>query len=181
MDKPEAWELHRYKVVALRSHGPSGMTDRQGRISKTRGQVAGYAEVRFNTVGKHLSGFESNHAVSDRPAKKFNPSIEDEGLTAIIAARTVSSTMGRPGRELYSRRAKAIVQVVAVVSPEVTRPLGHTLEIVPLANPHLLASGEALCVRLLFHGWPLPNEDPPFATGANAKEAPHYDDDGCDG
>ena len=57
---------------------------------------------------------------------------------------------------LYSRRAKALVQVGAQATDTVSQPIGQTLEIVPERNPYLVKPGEPLRVVVWFHGSPLP-------------------------
>ena len=47
------------------------------------------------------------------------------------------------------------MQVGATPSDDATRPIGQTLEIVPERNPHALAAGEMLPVRVYYRGAPL--------------------------
>jgi uncharacterized GH25 family protein len=64
--------------------------------------------------------------------------------------------MAADGSEIYSRHAKAILQIGTVVSPGwVTRPLGLPLEILPEINPYAEPKPTALPVRVLYEGRPL--------------------------
>ena len=115
------------------------------------------AVLRFAAPGVHMLVVETNHATSILPAIRFNDYAKVEGLTPILAARTRAGTTGTEGREIYSRRAKALVQVgvTNAAQPHVTRPIGLKLEIVPQRNPYQLARGENFPVTILYEGKPL--------------------------
>lgn len=113
----------------------------------------------FKRPGLHVVALVSTRVPSDLPAIRFNDYIKAEGLTSAIDARTRAGTMNDSGRELYSRRAKALVQVGPARPSDAavaTRPLGMTLEIVPLRNPYALGPDRQLPVQILFQGRPLP-------------------------
>lgn len=113
----------------------------------------------FRREGLHIVSLVSTNAASDLPAIRFNDYLKAEGLTPAIDVRTRTGKMNANGRELYSRRAKALVQV-GRASPRdnvlATRPIGLTLEIVPLRNPYALAADHILPVQILYEGRPLP-------------------------
>jgi uncharacterized GH25 family protein len=102
-----------------------------------------------------MLAFTSNQSLSDLPADKFNAYAAHEGLTLPLAKRRADGTTGLNGRELYSRRAKALVQIGSDTTSVVTKPIGQTLEIVPSKNPYALMPGEPLRLRIWFHGAPL--------------------------
>lgn len=113
----------------------------------------------FRREGLHIISLVSTNAPSDLPSIRFNDYLQAEGLTPAIEARTRSGTMNQNGRELYSRRAKALIQVGRQKPSDdalATRPLGLTLEIVPLRNPYSLGADHILPVQILFEGRPLP-------------------------
>jgi len=140
------------RVVALRSYGPMGVRDQQATFAIGAG--SGSARPRLEGEGTHILAYESYQSLSELEAAKFDKYAEDEGLTAIVAARAGAG--GGPGRELYSRRAKALVQVGAKPTANATEPVGHTLEIVPELNPYALGADRKLPIRVLFRGRPLP-------------------------
>ena len=148
---PEPWDLQARRIVSLVSVGPEGIADQQAGVAATGED--GHADVSLRGAGTHLVAFESTQAVSDLPAVEFDPYVAEEGLSAIARARGPAPAGN--GREVYARRAKALVQVGSARTDAVTRPIGHTLEIVPLKNPYGLAAEEALEVRVLFRGRPL--------------------------
>ena len=150
-----AWDVQWARIAALRLHGPDETTDLQASITTGTPQTSGGAELTLAMPGTHVLAFESNPSFIELPAAEFNPYVEEEGLTAIARAREAAGETGANGTELYARRAKALIQVGDTPTPNVTRPLGQTLEIVPLANPYALGTDRQLGVQLIFRGEPL--------------------------
>lgn len=153
----DPWNLRWDRVVALRSHAQDGVTDQQSSIIPVAGSVPSGAEARLDTAGTHILALESHHSFSELEAERFNDYLAKEGLAAVLADRERAGTSGQPGRELYSRRAKALIQVGNTITDNVLQPIGHTLEIVPERHPYALGSDRQLPVRVLFRGQPLAN------------------------
>lgn len=151
----QPWRLVPERVVAFRSYGPGGVTDLQPGINYVRDGKPGHGQAAFDVPGTHILSLESYHSHIDLEAEKFNSYVEKEGITPIQAHREKNGTGGKNGTEIYSRRAKALIQVGETYSPEVTRPIGHTLEIVPEHNPYDPDAPDALPVRVLYYGKPL--------------------------
>lgn len=149
--EPEDWRVWRERLVALRSIGPGGVTDQQRDIET--GQP-GYAILRLDKAGSHVVTLESAPAESDLPAGEFNDYAQHEGLAAVRDWRAANGQDRANGRELYARRAKAIIQTGTRLS-DVGTPVGLSLEIVPLRHPLALKPGAALPVTLRFRGKPL--------------------------
>jgi uncharacterized GH25 family protein len=153
----ENWGVRSDRIVLLRSIGPDGRATNLMPLLQPNSATP-VLNVRFAQPGTHLVAMESNHSQSDLPAARFNEYLEEEGLTPAIAHRQRTGANGRPGREIYSRRAKTLVQIGATgraaQTPATTR-LGLTLEIVPERDPYQLAPGQELPVRIFFEGRPL--------------------------
>ena len=149
------WSLDPHRIVALRSMGPDGITDHQASI-KIRNSK-GALPISFKSNGTHVLTIETTSATSVLGAEKFESYIEDEGLTPIIRARKMSKTEDRDGREIYSRRGKALVQIGDVEADAyyVSQPLGLTLEIVPLENPYSLAPNSSMTSKIYYRGLPM--------------------------
>jgi uncharacterized GH25 family protein len=81
-------------------------------------------------------------------AVKFEEYLFQEGLEKIIALRHERGDAQKPGRELFSRCAKALL----ASAPDASQPLDFRLELVPDRAP---APG-LNTLRLLYEGVPLP-------------------------
>lgn len=150
----QRWAVSIDRVVRFDDVTAAGTQDRRSELHPDSG--AQDALLSFTTPGTHIIVLETNHAFSELPSIRFNAYLTDEGLTPALDFRTRGQLTDAPGRETYSRRAKALIQVgPAGVAPKVTRPVGLTLEIVPLANPYTLKPTDDLPVQILFHGKPL--------------------------
>jgi hypothetical protein len=90
-------------------------------------------------------------------APKFEEYLRHEGIDHALAWRKQNSQSGKPGREIYSKYAKAI-GFVGKPSVDFSRPAGLAIEFIPLSNPYELSAGKTLPVRLLFRGHPAPNQ-----------------------
>lgn len=115
--------------------------------------------TRFAVPGLHVLAMQSNYATSNLPAIRFNDYAKLEGLTPILAARQRAGTSDQAGRERYSRRAKALIQVgvqTAANNAQATRAVGLKLEIVPERNPYALGASRLLPVRVIYNGRRVP-------------------------
>lgn len=126
-------------------------------LFKPGGEVP-HLTTGFRQPGLHIVSLVSNDALSVLPGIRFTDYLKEEGLTPALDRRAQTNATNATGRELYSRRAKALVQVGAGGPDDdavATRPIGLTLEIVPLRNPYALGSDRILPVKVLYEGKPL--------------------------
>jgi hypothetical protein len=123
--------LHDYKVL--------------GRTTYSFATVDG-AGSRFATVHTEPNGIEL-------PAKKFESYLVEEGQQAVIEWRKEHAETDKPGREAYSKFAKALITSGAP-DDGYAAVLGLPIEIVLEANPVLLGAGELLPVRVLWRSRP---------------------------
>lgn len=133
----ERWSSNLDRAPLFQSVSPAGVTDHRATIRGRRSQDDHV--VSLATPGVHVLLFASAHAQSELPGARFTSYLKEEGLRPALELRTRNRTTQRPGREIYSRRAKALVQVGPpgrLPQAHVTRPHGLTLEIVPEANPY---------------------------------------------
>jgi uncharacterized GH25 family protein len=154
----ERWDSDPARVTLFRSLGPGGEVVDHRPVLRA-GSMSQDHPIRFGAAGTHVLMLQTNYAESTLPALRFNDYLKQEGLTPALALRARTRTEDRPGREIYSRRAKALVQVGAATDkpqPWVTRPVGLSLEIVPDVNPYALGAGGRLPVRVVYQGKPLP-------------------------
>lgn len=154
LGEEEDWNFRRERIVHFQRAAPGRPVDLSAMLVDKTADAPGGARVAFDSAGSQLLAFETNEVASELPAEKFNAYARAEGLARVIAARR-GGRESDPGREVYSRRAKAIVQIGPVATDTVSLALGHTLEIVPEKNPLMLEPGEPLPVRVLWRGEPL--------------------------
>lgn len=152
----DRWAVDASHVVLFRTIGPDGMIDRKANLNI--GATGFDAIVPLARPGGYVVLLQSTGTASQLPSLRFNDYINVEGITPIIAQRQRLNQNKADGREIYSRRAKAIVQVGPVDAASiarVTRPVNLALEIVPERHPQALDSTKHLPVRVLFNGRPL--------------------------
>jgi uncharacterized GH25 family protein len=150
----EPWNLRLEKVTSFKSCNTGKCVDETDLVGDAPGE-RGRARVAFARAGTHILAFESRPSFSELGADAFTDYAKKEGLTAVLKDRQMRRTEGDPGRELYSRRAKTLIQVHGADPGDVSAAVGHTLEIVPLKNPYALHPGATLPVRVLYDGEPL--------------------------
>jgi uncharacterized GH25 family protein len=150
----ENWGMRSDKVILLRAVSPAGQfTDFLPRVRPNTAAPA--ISLPFAQPGTHVLAMQSSKTESDLPAARFNDFLKEEGLTPALVHRRRTGALGRPGRELYSRRAKTLIRVGRAPATAATRRLGFTLEIVPERDPYALRAGETLPVRIFYEGKPL--------------------------
>jgi uncharacterized GH25 family protein len=116
--------------------------------------VSPAGRVTLQTEGLVVLGYHNRPSAITLEADKFEAYLGEEGLERISALRAARGEKSKPGREIYSRCAKALVVFGRRSTGGHDRRLGLPLELVPEANPYL-ANGGRLRVRVLFHDRPL--------------------------
>lgn len=152
----DRWGLGADHVVLFSSMGPDGLVDRKP--SLRLGAPGIDALVPLSRAGTYIFAFQSTASYSDLPYLRFNDYVAAEGITPIATNRAQTAGQRANGRELYSRRAKAIVDIGAVNAADIaraTRPLGQSLEIIPERHPRTVLPGAPFPVRIVYHGKPL--------------------------
>ena len=133
---------------------------RQDRRALLRSGGSADLITSFKEPGLHVLGLQTNYAFSELPAVRFNDYAKEEGLVTALAVRKREGKINSAGRERYSRRAKALIQVGRATPANqyyATRPIGLKLEIVPERNPYALPASRQLPVHVLYNGRRLPN------------------------
>jgi hypothetical protein len=156
-DDRERWAAGADKLLGLTDTAIQGTTDLRP-LFRDGGKQAHLTRT-FRTEGLHIVSMRSGNSTSNLPAIRFNEYLALEGLTPAISLRARRGLTNANGREFYSRRAKALIQVgrsSAADGALATRPVGLTLEVVPLRNPYALRPDHKLPIQILFEGRPLP-------------------------
>lgn len=144
------------RVTRFDSLSAAGWLDRRPELKL--GDAGRDTVLRFAKSGLQVLSFETNGTYSELPDIRFNDYIKFEGLTPAIIARAKAGKTNQPGREIYSRRAKAMIQVGPYAASDdavATRATGLSLEIVPDADPYAPGFKGTLPVHILYYGKPL--------------------------
>lgn len=89
-------------------------------------------------------------------AAKFNDYLLHDGMPHVLAERMDAGELDRAATEQYSKYVKTLFRVGDSADGDPTRALGLHLEIVPEEDPLAKRPGQALRVRVLLAGDPLP-------------------------
>ena len=84
---------------------------------------------------------------------KFTEYLKEEGLTDIIAWRAQHGESAKPGKERYSKYAKAIL-LSGAANGFAGHAVGYVIELIPEADPYTLKPGDLLPIQVLFRGKP---------------------------
>lgn len=114
-------------------------------------------ETRCEQPGVMVLAYRSLPVPITLEADKFTAYLAEEGLERVIDARAQAGASDSPGREKYSRCAKALVLVGDGPHDGFDRTIGLRLELTPLpdADPFALRADEPFRVRLTFDGRPV--------------------------
>ena len=150
----QRWNADAARVIRFNDIGPGGVvTDHRKELAV--GTMDQDHMIAFGAAGTHVVVLQTSYAESTLPSIRFNDYLKQEGLTPALELRANTKSEDRDGREIYSRRAKALVQVGAATDgaqPWVNKPVGLSLEIVPELNPYALGAGQDLPVYVVFNG-----------------------------
>lgn len=90
--------------------------------------------------------------------KEFNEYLKGDGVPDVLDDRKAKGELERSARERYSKHVKTIVQAGDGRSGKVDTVLGYPAELVPLADPYALKTGETLPLKALVDGRPVANQ-----------------------
>lgn len=158
--KGEPWTTKAAKIRRLVRYGPkpadtTDLTPRNFAATDTFRTAFTFAQP-----GTHLVLLHSTSSFIELPADQFTAYLREEGLDYPLKLRQENEETTKPGREVYSRCAKTLVQVgnpalVPLAADSACRhAYGLPLELVPEQNPYRLAADKALTVRVLRGGRP---------------------------
>ncbi len=111
--------------------------------------------ARVMQPGYGVVGYRSKPSSLELPADKFEAYLKEEGLEKVIAIRASRGESETPSKEIYSRCAKALLDVGGSGTAGFDRALGFRLELVPEKSPKKIGNGGSLPVRLLYEDQPL--------------------------
>ncbi len=155
-DDVSNWPTEPARIIAFNSVGPDGVTDQQTNLGDN--PEAGALRPALPVPGLHIVALTSINSVSDLPADRFNSYVDEEGVLPILEDRMARGAMDQNGREIYSRRGKSLILVGdldGVSEEHITRPIGLTLEIIPLSNPMRTSADDGFDFEVRYRGLPV--------------------------
>jgi uncharacterized GH25 family protein len=135
------------KLTLVGQSGETGVAGKEG--DDPAGTVA------VPAAGLYLIGYHNLPSSITLEAPKFEAYLKEEGLERVSTQRAERGESEKPGREIYSRCAKALLRAGAGAAGGHDRRLGLPLELVPEADPYDEDGPASLPVRLLYEGRPL--------------------------
>ena len=112
------------------------------------------ATVSLKQPGMYVISASLHPHFIEFPPGHFNGYLEEEGAAKVLALRRSRSREDKPGRMYYTKLTKTFVEVGNQPTQDYDKPVGHTLEIVPLSNPCRWSVGNEAVVRVLYEGKP---------------------------
>jgi len=156
----EPWTNKAAKVYHLMRFGPAP-ADTTNLTPKNVAETDTFRTAfTFARPGTHLVLLQSTSSFIELPADKFTAYLREEGLDYALKLRQENEETTKPGREVYSRCVKTLLQVgdpalMPLAADSACRhAYGLPLELVPEQNPYRLAADKALTVRVLRNGRP---------------------------
>ncbi len=111
--------------------------------------------VRIDSPGLLVIGYRSNRSSITLEPEKFEKYLGEEGLDRILDVRWQRGEHAKPGKEVYSRCAKAIL-IAGDRGRPFDRALGFTLELLFEKDPAIWRPGGEIRLRILHEGRSLP-------------------------
>lgn len=97
--------------------------------------------VALEHHGMHIVGYRNKRTHIELEADKFEEYLKSEGLDRIIQVRKERGETEKPGREVYSRAAKTILNVGEPSAMAMEPNFRYSFEIIPLRNPATIRLG----------------------------------------
>ena len=148
----EPSEGKKNRIVQYKHYSALGETDLSPALS---GDNYGDVAVKLTRPGTHMLVFANTPKFIELAPDKFLDYLREDGLDNVIALRKQRGDTAKPGRELYQRCAKTLIQVGDTPGKTVQQTANLPLDIVPVQNPYALKAGQRLGLQIRFLGKPL--------------------------
>ena len=145
---------HKYQIRKLDHYGNGRQQDVR---SKVYGDSLSKIDLTFATEGGHLIAFNNTSKFIELEALQFNAYLRTEGLEHISKLRQQRADTLKPGRELYQRCVKTLIQVGKHTDGTYAVNAGMKLEIIPDKNPYAQTSKGLITFQIFFDNKPLEN------------------------
>jgi uncharacterized GH25 family protein len=147
----EPWSLKQHKVEKLDLHHGA---DVKSLLDSVLTDPKNNLNLTLQEEGTHLLSFESNNALSELDAEKFNDYLKEDGLDDVYEHRKKTNTLNKPAKEFYRRYSKLLLQSGNKRDDTYKKVLGFPIEIIPEINPYQLKKGDPVKFKILLEGKP---------------------------
>lgn len=148
------WRGNREKINELKLFYADIVDDLSNAITDDQGDSLQFS---IHEEGTALITFNSTNSFIDLEAAKFNAYLLEDGLQNAIDDRRQQNEVDSPGREMYQRSVKSILQIGALKTTVYKKQTKLPVDIIPLSHPYQLKDGDSITVKILFKGEPLAN------------------------
>lgn len=114
-------------------------------------------EIPLDQAGVHVIAASLHAHFMGFEAGTFEEYLKEEHATDVLALRHSKGRRDKTGRMYYTKLTKTFVEIGDDSTEDYQRPVGHTLEIIPLSNPCHWQAGSEVGVRVLYEGKPAAN------------------------
>ena len=152
----ENWTGNATRINSLNLYLNDSRDDLSDQLSAESGDSI---QLAMFDEGTAMITFNSNNAFIQLKGTAFNAYLQEEGLFDAARYREMNQLADKPGKELYQRSVKTLIQVGSKTNDCFRQPTELPLDIIPLSNPYLLKNNQPLMAKLLFKKKPLVNYD----------------------
>ncbi|WP_159466927.1 DUF4198 domain-containing protein [Dyadobacter sp. 3J3] len=144
----------KYKILKLDHYSGNTSTDIRATV---KGDSLSSFDIIFTKPGNHLIAFNNTSKFIGLESGKFNDYLRSEGLDEILKLRLQKGDTLKPGRELYQRCVKTLVQVGGKNDQTFAINTGMKLEIIPKTNPYAVTENTPVTFKIMFLQKPVKN------------------------
>lgn len=145
-----AWDLKYQKVAKAKLLEPGNEVS----LELNEGKKA-HMRTAWHDEGTKVIYLQTTPAVIEMEGEAFNSYLKTHSLDNAYAHRHTTNTLEKPGREIYERSAKLLVQVGDKKDDTYKKPTGFPLDIIPERNPYTVRLGDMVKFKILYEGKPL--------------------------
>lgn len=147
----ETWNLRRERISLVSMYAGSIATDLKPLTIPGRGD---HLVLTAPRAGTYLFTMEGENAFVELPAERFNAYLKEHALDNVIALRDKANASDQPGREMYRRITKLIVEVGDHPDDTYRKEASLPVDIVPGKHPSTMRKGDMVQFKILFNGKP---------------------------
>ena len=125
-------------------------------------------DVEAGGDGESIAAVSTLPTLIKLPAAKFTEYLREEGLTETIGWREQHGESSKPGKERYSKYAKAIL-LSGKANGFGNHAAGFVIEIIPEKDVYRLKAGASLPIQVLFRGKPAAGVQTESAWASNGR------------